>query len=316
MSKIWIFILLPIISFSQVNKAEVDALFQKKQYQKAEIFLLNYLKKDPNNIQAQALLGDAYGYQKQWDEAIDSYENVLEKETKNAQYFYNYGMVLGMMAIENKLKAMMYVSDIKMAFIRASELDKTHIDARWALVHLYMKMPGIVGGSMTKALQYAAELKALSKVDGYLAKGFIYEYDDDFAQAETNYKKAVQVGGSLTCYFSLFNLYEAHNKPNKAIEILEQAQEKLNQNILKYQIGKVAAKFQIQLEKGKQNLTSYLENFKTGDEAPESWAHYRMAQIYRYQNKKNVALKHINLSLKALPNQSEFKDEKIEILGM
>ncbi|AUS04674.1 tetratricopeptide repeat protein [Pseudotamlana carrageenivorans] len=316
MSKILIFILLPIISFSQVNIAEVEVLFQNKQYEKAEMLLLNYLKNAPNNIQAKALLGDAYAYQKQWDKAIDTYENVLEKETKNAQYFYNYGMVLGMLAMENKLKAMMYVNDIKMAFITASELDKTHIDTRWALVHLYMKLPGIVGGSMTKALQYAEELEELSKVDGYLAKGFVYEYDDAFLQAETYYKKAVQVGRSKTCYLALFNLYEVNNKPDKAIETLEEAQQKHHQNIFQYQIGKVAAKFQIQLEKGKRNLTAYLENFKSDDEAPESWAHYRLAQIYRYQSNKSLALNHIHLGLKALPNQPEFKDEKNEILGM
>lgn len=316
MVKLWVFLLLPFIGLSQVDSAQVKLLFQKKQYKKAEVFLVDYLKINPNNTQATALLGDAYAYQKQWDKAIDSYEFVLEKETKNAQYFYNYGVVLGMMALENKFKAMMYVSDIKASFIKASELDKTHIDTRWALVHLYMKLPGIVGGSMTKALKYAEELEALSKVDGYLAKGFIYAYDEAFIPAEINYKKAIREGGSFTCYMGLVNLYEFHNKPSKAIATLGLAQQNLQDHRLKYHMGKVAAKFQIQLDKGEQNLIAYLENYTPDNEPPKAWAHYRLAQIYRYQNNKKMALKNIDLALKEKPNQTEFHDEKDEVLDM
>ncbi|MDO6760873.1 tetratricopeptide repeat protein [Tamlana sp. 2_MG-2023] len=316
MIRIWLFILLPLLGFSQGNFAEVDTLFEKKQYQKAEVFLTNYLQKHPNNLEARALLGDTYGYQKEWDKAISTYKMVVEKDKTNASYFYNYGTVLGMKALENRLKAMAFVGDIREAFLKAAELDKNHIDTRWALVHLYMNMPGIIGGSKKEALRYAQELEALSKVDGYLAKGFIYEYDDDFEEAETYYKKAVKVGGSLTCYMKLMTLYEHEDLPQKAIETLETAQQNLQDNTLRYQIGRLSAMNQVQLEKGLTNLNQYLKYFTQKDQVPKAWAHYRLSQIYRYQSDKNQALKHINLALKELPKEEKFQDEKAEILDL
>ena len=92
---------------------------------------------------------------------------------------------------------------------------------RWAMVELYMQLPGIIGGSKKKSLKYANELENLSKVDGYLAKGYIYEYDNELKLAENYYKKAIIVGGSLTCYDKLTKLYEAENQPIKAIANIE-----------------------------------------------------------------------------------------------
>jgi hypothetical protein len=40
-------------------------------------------------------------------------------------------------------------------------------------------------------LLFANQLEVLSKVDGYLAKGYIHEYDNEPELAEKYYKKAV-----------------------------------------------------------------------------------------------------------------------------
>ena len=41
---------------------------------------------------------------------------------------------------------------------------------------IYIQLPGIVGGSETKAIKYSNELLKLSPVDGYLSRGQIEEY--------------------------------------------------------------------------------------------------------------------------------------------
>jgi hypothetical protein len=50
------------------------------------------------------------------------------------------------------------IGEIKESFEKAIKLNPAHIDARWALIELYIKLPGIVGGSETKALKYSNEL--------------------------------------------------------------------------------------------------------------------------------------------------------------
>ncbi|GAL79396.1 TPR repeat precursor [Algibacter lectus] len=189
MNKFLILLLLPIMAFSQSPIADFEELVRKKHYQKVEPLLIQYLENTPNDLQAIELLGDVYGHQKQWDHAIDNYKKLVESKPNTANYHYKYGGALGMKALSvSKFTALGLIGDIKGAFLKAAELDATHIDTRWALVELYMQLPGVLGGSRSKSLQYAEELEVLSKVDGYLAKGYIYEYDDEPKLAEKFYK--------------------------------------------------------------------------------------------------------------------------------
>ncbi|HCQ14248.1 MAG TPA: hypothetical protein DIU01_13470, partial [Flavobacterium sp.] len=81
------------------------------------------------------------------------------------------------------------------------------VESRWALVMLYIELPGIVGGSEKKAVKYADELMELSKVDGYLAKGYIDEYFNRYKKAEIYYLKAHEIGNSKTTFQKLYSLY-------------------------------------------------------------------------------------------------------------
>lgn len=314
MKKLLLLLLFPFMCFSQASLDGAELLIKQEQFKKAEIQIANFLKENPNHIIATELLGDTYGHQKKWNEAIIQYKKLVEINPRTANYHYKYGGVLGMKALQNKFKAIGLIGDIKSAFTKAAELDENHIDTRWALVELYMQLPGIFGGSKSKSLKYAEELENLSKVDGYLAKGYVYEYDNEPELAEKYYKMAIQKGGSLTCFNKLTAFYENKNQPEKAIENLKQAHKKHQRNTLHYQIGKVAAEYNIQLEKGAQCLQTYLKNYSAQDGVPKAWAHFRLAQIHTHQNNKQKALKHIDIAIAQLPKIKPFKVQRAKIL--
>lgn len=317
MSKLIFFFLFPLLSFSQQSIVFAEELLQKKEYIKAEVTLFDYLNENPNDLKGIELYGDAFSYQKKWDEAITQYDKLVAAKPEVANYHYKYGGALGMKALSvNKLMALSMIGDVKEAFLTAAKLDSKHIDTRWALVELYMQLPGIIGGSLSKSLQYANELEAISKVDGYLAKGYIYEYDSSPELAEKYYKKAIKVGGSLTCYEKLSAFYEKENQPEKALATIEASHEKHQRNALHYQIGKVAASYNIQLAKGEEFLHKYIANYKAGDGVPIAWANYRLAQIYKHRQNKAIALKYINLAISELPKVKVFKEEKDFILKL
>jgi len=180
----------------------------------------------------------------------------------------------------------------------------------------YTELPGIIGGSIKKALLYTEELHTISPVDGYLSKGYVYEYDNEDELAEENYKKAIEIGGSITCFNKLISFYEKNNEPKKAIFIIEEAYSNLKLNVLNYQLGEVSAVNNLDLEKGKNCLLKYIENFTSEKGIPIEWAYFRLAQIYKHQKDKVNALKWIN---KSLVIQSEFEpaiDEKKLIVTM
>lgn len=302
------------LSFSQASIEKAEAFIENNEFKNAEQEMTAFLKTKPEDKKAIELLGDAYGHQKKWDEAIEQYKILTKEQPNSANYQYKYGGALGMKALSiNKLKALGIIGDVKQAFLKAAELDPKHIDARWALVELYVSLPGIVGGSFSKALNYAEQLEKLSKVDGYLAKGYVYEYDDEPELAEKYYKLAIKVGGSVTCYDKLTTFYEAQNEPEKAIGNLEVAHQNLQRNAMHYQIGKVCADYNIQLDKGEKCLKAYLSHHSSRDGVPKAWAYYRLAQIYKHKNDIAKAIEWIDMAIVDLPKIEVFKEFKASI---
>lgn len=296
---------------SQTSVQKGKTFLESKQFSKAEKELKSFVDNNSNNLEAIELLGDAYGHQKKWDEAAKEYKKLVEAKPNNANYHYKLGGALGMKALSvSKISALGIIGDVKSSFLKAAELDPNHIEARWALVELYMQLPGIIGGSKKTSLKYANQLENLSKVDGYLAKGYIYEYDNEPELAEEYYLKAIKVGGSLTCYEKLTELYKKEDQPDKAVANMEAAQIKHQRNSLHYQIGKVCADYNVQLDKGEQCLKVYIQNHSAKDGVPKAWANYRLAQIYKHRNDNTNALKYINLAISELPDIEVFKDFK------
>lgn len=312
-----LFLLFPSVLFSQSQFELAEQLIAKKQFDKAEKIIFQYVVSNPNDVKGIEWLGDIYSNQKKWDDAQSYYKKLTELVPNNANFLYKYGGALGMKALSvSKWNALGIIGDIKSSFLKAAELDPTHIDVRWALVELYMKLPSIIGGSTNMALKYANELEKLSTVDGYLAKGYIYEADKQPLLAEEYYKKAVAIGGSLTCYNKLTNFYEKHKQPEKAIANIEAAKLKHDHNLFNYQIGKLAAEFKVELDKGEQYLYVYLKDYIALDNSSKAWAYYRLAQIYRHKKDKHQAIKYIDLAISEQPNIASFKKEKEAIYSL
>jgi len=202
------FLLLSFSVFSQSTFEKAEKLYAQKKYSDAEKVFNEYLKVQPNHSKTLEYLGDIAGHQKKWDEAISNYKKLKNTFPKVANYWYKYGGALGMKAKEsNKFKALGMIDEVEESFITAAKLDAKHIETRWALVMLYIELPGIIGGSEKKAQKYADELMVLSKVDGYLAKGYIDVYFNRYAKAENQYKKAHEIGNSKTTFEKLYDLY-------------------------------------------------------------------------------------------------------------
>ncbi|HLT34120.1 MAG TPA: tetratricopeptide repeat protein [Aquaticitalea sp.] len=227
MKQLVFFLLFPFVIFAQSSFEDVERMLADKQFKQAESEMKIFVSQHPSDLNGIELLADVYGQQKKWDNAIEQYKKLVDFSPNTANYHYKYGGAMGMKALEvNKLKALGMIGDVKAAFLKAAELDPNHIDTRWALVKLYMQLPGMIGGSKNKALRYADELEKLSKVDGYLAKGYLHAYDDDYELAETYYKKALTIGRSKICYRELAQFYVDNKHYKKAILYLNEGYEK------------------------------------------------------------------------------------------
>ena len=217
MKYLLLLLFLPLTVLSQSRFDSAEALFKQKNYSQAKPIFQEFLKSNPNHLKTLEYLGDIYGHERQWDEAMTYYERLIKLRPAVANYHYKFGGVCGMIAKEsNKFKALGMLGEIRSSFEKAIALDPKHVDARWALIELYLQLPAIVGGSESKAKLYADQLLKISPVDGYLAHGHIEEYFKRYSTAESNYKKAVDISGSSTTYRKLAELYKKMNQPAKA----------------------------------------------------------------------------------------------------
>jgi tetratricopeptide (TPR) repeat protein len=202
------------------NRAET--LFQQEKYALAKPIFEKIIKEEPQNFKAIEYLGDIAGHFKKWDEALKYYEKLKKADSKNANYQYKFGGVLGMKARDgSKFAALGLLGDVEKAFLTAASLDPKHVDCRWALIEFYLQVPGILGGSENKAKKFATELLAISPVDGYLARGRIQEYFSRYLKAEPEYRKAFEIGQSKTTYEKLYNLYKNKLNQSKKAEALK-----------------------------------------------------------------------------------------------
>ena len=208
-------LLFPLLIFSQSDFDKGEKLFREEKFEQAQVLLEHVLVTQPSNLKAVEYLGDIAGRNKSWDKALGYYKKLKQLKPTEANYYYKYGGVLGMKAKESsKFQALGMIGEIKESFEKAITLNPKHIEARWALVMIYIQLPGIVGGSETKAVKYSNELLKLSPVDGYLSKGQIEEYFKRYSLAEQQYKKAIAAGSTKIGGQMLANLYK--NKMKKA----------------------------------------------------------------------------------------------------
>lgn len=205
---VFLLVCIPSMLLSQTNFEKGVQLMDSGKMDQARVVFENVLKEYPSNSKALEFLGDIAGQNKNWDKAILYYKKIKQLQPNNAEYQYKYGGALGMKAkTVNKFKALGMIDEIKASFEKAVILDPKHKESRWALVMLYLELPGIIGGSETKAVAYSNELMRLSPFDGYLSKGYIEEYFGRNKKAELNYIKALEINNSKVAFQKLYNLY-------------------------------------------------------------------------------------------------------------
>lgn len=254
---------------------KADEYIAAKEYAKAVELLERNIENSSSELKDK--LGESYANLEEWDKAIPIYNALKEKHPENSKYWFKYGGVLALKAqSSNRFTALTLIGKIKSSFIKAAELDDKQLEARWALVDVYLTLPGILGGSVSKAKKYANELQKISSTDGYISLGYVYEYDDEPIKAKENYLKGLENLSKL---------------------------DTITRNQLHYQIGKICGDYDIRIDEGISHMQKFIEDYSVKDGVGKEWVYYRLARLYRHKNDKENASKWIQ---KAIAINNEF----------
>ena len=271
-------------SYSQSSMLEIESALDQGRLVTAKKLLHQRVSENPGDAVALAYLGDIAGFEKDWDASMALYKNLVLMHPDNADYSFKYGAALGMKALSiSKIQSVIYISDIKKYLEKAVELEPKHVEARRVLVELYIKLPGILGGSFDKAQGFASELEDLNRVDYFLAQAFIAKEEEGLAESEIFFKKALEAHQNLAGY--------------------------KKRNILNYELGKAASDYEINPQYGLKLLNEYIANYGYKDIYSLEWAYFHKAKLQAVLMHKSEAIKSID---KALTLRGNFKEAELE----
>src|SRR5205814_3509871 len=142
-----------------------------------------------------------------------------------------------------KLSLIGLAKKVKREFERAVELDPNNLDARDDMITYYLQAPGMMGGSVSKAKQEAAEIQKRDPLRGALAYAAVAQDEKDFAGAEQQYRSAIaSYPESLSVRYALGIFFTRGEKYDEAFavfdSILAAKPEEVN---ARYQIGRTGA---------------------------------------------------------------------------
>jgi tetratricopeptide (TPR) repeat protein len=180
------------------------------------------LTAQPADAEAHNLLCRVYYQEQRWDDAIHQCEAAVQLEPLDSDYHLWLGRAYGEKADSiHSIKAYGLAKKVKSEFERAVQLDSKNIDALSDLGEFYTAAPGIVGGGKDKAQGVVQKLEPLEPAQAFQLKGRLAEKDKNYAQAEADFKAAVEASGQAPdAWMTLASYYARRKQWDQMLEAL------------------------------------------------------------------------------------------------
>ena len=286
----------------------VVALFGAKKYPEAKAIAARLFEADAKNAAAAYWLGRISYVERELDRAASWFEKSAQLDPDNAWAHHWVGVASGRQAVgANKFRQALLARRAKSAFERAIALDPDLLESRQYLLQFYLIAPGIVGGSMEKARIQAAEIAKRDPVRGHLARGAIYDREENAEGAEREYLAAIGASpDSLEAYYGLALMYQRTRQYEKAFDTYERVLvRRPSETRARYLIGRTAAISGARLDRAEQTLREYLRPRPDASQQGNASAHYLLGVIYEKRGEAEAAKREYELSKKMDPQQAE-----------
>jgi len=330
-------------ALSQTKFEKAVRLFDDGKIAQSKPLFLDAVKDDPHNAEAYYYLG-WLTINSDYDGAIEYLENAVNLNGGVAKYHLMLGNAYGVKAqrggIFGKLGA---ASNCKAQYLIAISLDTKFTEARENMIEFYLQAPGIVGGSVEKAMAEADTIKTYDPYAGTIAEAKVHAYQNEKVKQEECYRKAISITPkNFIAYQALWLLYMDENNVTQADEIFKRAVVSVdNKSDMYFQAGlfyvgkneflKAREMFEAALKKDLKNYAVYyqfgkmdllsgtdlyqgLAYFEKYIQAPElknspahEYAYWRMGMIYEKLGKADSARISYRKSLELSP---DFEDAK------
>ncbi len=239
-------------------------------------------------------------------EAIKTLERAVKANPQSAEAHFRLGNAIGSEAGKaNMLRKPGLAKRLKAEFEKSVELDPTLVGPREGLIEFYLKAPGMMGGSVSKAREQAAEVAKLNPLRGHFAAAQVANNQKDIAGAEKAYRAAVtEFPDSLIALTSWSNFVTNNNRAEEAFAQLDRYLARHpDDRVARWWVGRTAAISGKQLDRGEQLLRGLLAEPQPtiGPRILPENVHFRLGDIAAKRGDKATARTEYQAALKLNP---------------
>jgi tetratricopeptide (TPR) repeat protein len=275
-------------------------LFREGRFEEALVALTPAAEAKPPNATAIFYLGRIALARDDVKTAERRFEAAVALEDQNSTYHMWLGRAYGTQAQRaGKLSQIGLAGKTKAQFERASALDPENLDAREDLILYYLQAPGILGGSVTKAKEQAAEILKRDTLRGTLAYASVAQDQKDFATAERLCRSAVaSFPDSLSPRYALGTLFARRERYDEAFAVFDSVlADRPDDLIARYLIGRTGAASGQRLDRAAQAMKEYIASPPRPNSPRPAGAHWRLGMIYEQQGRKDLAAEEYKKSI-------------------
>ncbi len=277
---------------AQGRTEEGARLVEAQRLSEARPLLEQAVRDDPSDPRPAFYLGRLCLAENETDNAVHWIEKASSLDSGRAEYHLWLARAYGAKAIAaSVLKQPSLASRVRKEFERASALDPDNLEARFGLVEFYLRAPGIMGGSLVKARDQAAEIGKRDPMQGRRATARIAEHEKQFDAAREELQAGVRdFPEQAEPRYWLGSFYERRKDYARAFDIYERLL-MTNPEQLRacYRIGQIAAASGQRLDRGVECLKRYLGGSPGPDEPSLAAAHYRLGLVYEKKGARDLA---------------------------
>ena len=235
---------------------------------------------------ARAVSGDV----KKRDELTLRAEQCIKDLPQSARCHSALGSLYGTLAMSGGMTAgMKYAGKIKDMMLKAVELEPKSFDMRRDLNQYYLQAPGIVGGSVRKAIENSNDFGKIDAPRGQLLRAEVHIYEKEFTQAEALLRAIKSTEADLnesviSAMTSLGYVLVNNREPAKAKKIFEQqiAANDKNANA-HFGLGRALLE--------QKNADAAIQSMERGLALdPKITGHYRLGLAYQLKGDKPKAI--------------------------